>query len=118
MSAPKVKARCGRRPVFGLSDIALAMELKEAGLSYAQIAAKWDGGVRMSVATAYYLCNTRTAGRRLQRVGQDVRRRVLELREQGRLYREIVATIKAEFGVALSISGACRICNSRRAKRP
>lgn len=51
--------RRGRPPRFSLDDLALVMELKEAGLSYRQIAAKWDGGKPMSHVTAFYLCNPR-----------------------------------------------------------
>lgn len=111
--AAKGNGRCGRRPVFGLADIALAMELKEAGLSYAQIASKWDSGKRMSVSTAYYLCNVRGESGR-KRIGNTVKERVKELRKAGLVYHEITRNIKQEFGISMDISTACRICNPRR----
>ena len=64
MNMDKPRKRRGRPPLFSLEDMALAMELKEAGLSYRQIAAKWDSGKSMSHVTAYYMCNPRSKKRK------------------------------------------------------
>lgn len=110
------KRRCGRKPRFGLGDIALAMELKDAGLSYAQIAAKWDSGNGMSTATAYYLCNPRSE-KKWRHLTAAEKQRVIELRRSGLSYPKVSEQFEREFGRRITSVAVYFVCNPRRSKR-